>query len=557
MTRFATRSASLLAASMATLALAACGGGGGGTPTPTLPPVVVAPPPAPTPVEAQYTPGEFKPSSEFRNICNPSGEKQFLRSFTNETYLWFDEVADRDPTVASESVGDYFDQLRTFRTTASGRDVDEFHFTQSTEEFERSRAGQSFGYGMEFVLLRSAPEAPGTDPNGNGVRDGRLLRVAYVLPGEAAADAGIARGATITAIDGVDVAFGDDVATLNDGLFPDTDGETHTFTYILNGETEERTATLEAGTIQENPVLLSKVVDTDAGGKTAYVVLNTFSPFTTEEALFDTFTELETQNVTDLVLDLRYNGGGLLAVACQLGYMIVGAGPTAGRTCDQLQYNSKIAPEAPFPFFDEGVGFTVAQGTPLPTLDLDGVTVLSTNGTCSASEAVINSLNGVDADVRLIGDVTCGKPYGFRPESNCGTTYFTVQFRGVNNKGFGDYADGFVPSEIAVNNNDRIKGCFVEDDFDFQLGDVNEPLFATALSYDETRTCPVATSAKTAEVGAKLSLADAAELSGGIIDPRPGALGQEPRIILQRLREAGLLLDEADRSLMDAAKTRR
>ena len=53
---------------------------------------------------------------------------------------------------------------------------------------------------------------------------------------------------------------------------------------------------------------------------------------------------------------------------------------------------------------------------------------------------------GIDIDVRLIGDTTCGKPYGFLPEDNCGTTYFTVQFKGANAKGFGDYSDGFTPS---------------------------------------------------------------------------------------------------------------
>jgi len=519
--------------------------------------VAVAPPPA---VETVYEAGVYEPSSTFRNICNASGEKQFLRSFTNETYLWFDEVPDLDPTTAT-SVNDYFDRLKTDRLTDSGVPVDQFHFTQSTEAFERSNAGQTFGYGMEFVLLRSAPEAVGEDTNGNGVRDGRLLRIAYVLPGEAADEAGIERGATITAINGVDVAFGDDVATLNDGLFPDTEGETFEFTFTPSGSDVEQTVTLEAATIQEDPVLLSKVLD-DAdtpaeNDTTAYVVLNTFSPRTTEESLFDTFTALENEDVTDLVLDLRYNGGGLIAVACQLGFMIAGDANTMGKTCEQSETNSKLADGNPIPFIDTGVGFTVADGTPLPSLDLDGVTILSTGGTCSASELVINALNGIDSDVRLVGDRTCGKPYGFLPESNCGTTYFTIQFRGVNNKGFGDYADGFIPVEASVNTNDEIKGCLVEDDYDFQLGDVNDPLLAAALTFDATGSCPVAASAKTAEVFAKPSLDDIRELSFGILDARPGALGQEPRIILHRLRDAGLLLDGEEKRLTDAAKVSR
>ena len=58
-------------------------------------------------------------------------------------------------------------------------------------------------------------------------------------------------------------------------------------------------------------------------------------------------------------------------------------------------------------------------------------------------------LRGIDIEVIQIGSTTCGKPYGFYGLDNCGTTYFTVQFRGVNAKGYGDYSDGFSPSNLA------------------------------------------------------------------------------------------------------------
>ena len=60
------------------------------------------------------------------------------------------------------------------------------------------------------------------------------------------------------------------------------------------------------------------------------------------------------------------------------------------------------------------------------------MTVLTGPDTCSASESVINGLRGVDVEVNLIGGPTCGKPYGFYPQDNCGTTYFAIQFQGVN-----------------------------------------------------------------------------------------------------------------------------
>jgi hypothetical protein len=73
------------------------------------------------------------------------------------------------------------------------------------------------------------------------------------------------------------------------------------------------------------------------------------------------------------------------------------------------------------------------------------VFVLTSADTCSASESIVNGLRGAGVTVHLVGSTTCGKPYGFYPQDNCGTTYFAIQFQGVNFLGFGDYADGFTP----------------------------------------------------------------------------------------------------------------
>jgi hypothetical protein len=88
----------------------------------------------------------------------------------------------------------------------------------------------------------------------------------------------------------------------------------------------------------------------------------------------------------------------------------------------------------------------------------------------------------VDVQVIQIGETTCGKPYGFVPQDNCGTTFFAIQFQGVNNKGFGDYADGFVPGGV-------FKGCTVADDFTHALGDPAEARVAAALAYRASANC--------------------------------------------------------------------
>jgi len=134
----------------------------------------------------------------------------------------------------------------------------------------------------------------------------------------------------------------------------------------------------------------------------------------------------------------------------------------------------------------------VNEGTPLPSLDLPRVFILSTASTCSASEAVINGLRGIFVDVILIGTRTCGKPFGFFPTDNCGVTYFTIQFSGANNQGFGDYADGFSPETDGDGVGVSVTGCTVSDDFLNPLGNESEGLLEAALTYRETGLCPVA-----------------------------------------------------------------
>ena len=82
-----------------------------------------------------------------------------------------------------------------------------------------------------------------------------------------------------------------------------------------------------------------------------------------------------------------------------------------------------------------------------------------------------------------IGGTTCGKPYGFYGLDNCGTTYFTIQFKGVNAKGFGDYPDGFSPINLSGQGGVSIPGCSVDDDFSSFLGDENESMLSAALNY--------------------------------------------------------------------------
>ncbi len=94
-----------------------------------------------------------------------------------------------------------------------------------------------------------------------------------------------------------------------------------------------------------------------------------------------------------------------------------------------------------------------------------------------------------------IGTTTCGKPYGFYPQDNCGTTYFSIEFQGLNAQGFGDYPDGFSPANTAASPGVILPGCSVGDDFSRALGDPREARLAAALAYRDTGSCPAAAAA--------------------------------------------------------------
>jgi hypothetical protein len=222
-----------------------------------------------------------------------------------------------------------------------------------------------------------------------------------------------------------------------------------------------------------------------------------------EQQFINAVTLLNNAAITDLVLDLRYNGGGYLDLASEIAYMIAGGTQTSGKIFEQAtfndQYSLSVNPvtggsNPATSFHSTTQGFSTTAGMALPVLNLDRtlnrVFVLTGTGTCSASEAIINSLRGIGMTVVQVGSTTCGKPYGFYPQDNCGTTYFSIELKGSNNAGFGDYTDGFSPANsLTANSGVSVPGCSVADDFTHQLGDPAEGRLAAALFYRSHASC--------------------------------------------------------------------
>ncbi len=423
-------------------------------------------------------------------------ENNFLRSYSNNTYLWYDEIADQDPSLFGDTLV-YFDALVTVGTTPSGQLKDKFHFTYDSAEWvQLSQSGVSAGYGIQWALLSSTPP--------------RNILIAYTEPNSPATNLTppLARGARVLTIDGFDVDTSTQagVDALNAGLFPSSAGEQHTFTVLDRDASSSRDVVLVSANISSAPVHSTQVLATPSGN-VGYIVFNDHIA-TAEQALIDAVSELNSYNngqgIDDLVLDMRYNGGGFLDIASELAYMIAGAAATAGQTFEEMQFNDKhpatnpVTGQALSPtlFHSQTLGspFNAVAGQALPTLDLPRVYVITGAGTCSASEAVMNGLRGVGVEVIQIGSTTCGKPYGFYATDNCGTTYFTIQFRGVNALNFGDYTDGFSPSNtLGAAGPAVLPGCSIADDFSKSLGDPGEGRLAMTLAYRDGQACTAAT----------------------------------------------------------------
>ncbi|QHJ11868.1 putative CtpA-like serine protease [Paraglaciecola mesophila] len=484
------------------LLVSGCGGAGDSS---SIEPAVTTPQ-----TNSRWTRGLFEDASLFKDRClaprsgtssvtgeeytdvagDSMDEKLWLRSWTNNTYLWYDEVDDNDPT--NFSTIQYFEQLKTDFRTDSGSFKDNFHFSQSTEEYlTRTQSSIAFGYGISWEFIQAT--AP------------RRIIVRYTEPGSPAAQAGLERGDELLALNDIDFVHTEDrdeIDAINQILFPTSAGAETKFT-LRKVSGEQIDYQLSAQSVVISPVHNAKIINAEMGD-IGYLQFNSHIQ-SAQSQLISAFELFNTSHIDALVLDMRYNGGGLLAMASQLAYMVTGSAQTDNLTFNQLTFNNKHPNTDPVTgrtlqptrFYSREIDYdrNVFTNNSLPSLGLNRVYILTSGATCSASEALINGLRGIDIDVVLMGDTTCGKPYGFYPTDNCGTTYFTIQFQGSNQKGFGEYSDGFIPTPNPIFEAD-VQGCLVEDDFNHALGTVDEGMLNAALQHLQTGQCPVQTAAK-------------------------------------------------------------
>jgi C-terminal peptidase prc len=370
--------------------------------------------------------------------CTGTSQNLFVRDALEELYLWYRELPAVDPA-SYDSPEAYLDAVRyrpldTSFSYITSRAASDAFYSES----------QYLGFGLSTSVSTSE------------------MRVLQVFADSPASEAGLARGARITAIGGVPTATLIATGAISTAFGPATEGVEVSVAFATR-DGAARTVTMRKRPVTIPTVSLTRVFDVD-GRKVGYLFFRNFVR-PSVAALDEAFGALRDAGASELVLDLRYNGGGLVDVAVHLASLIGGT-PTSNQVFAEYRHNDRNRRR------DETLRFAA----PAAALGLARVVVIATQASASASELVINGLEPF-VPVVVIGDRTYGKPVGQYVLPFCDKVLAPVSFSMVNANGQGDYFSG-LPAD-----------CQAADDIERDLGDAAEASLAEALGFIRTGAC--------------------------------------------------------------------
>jgi carboxyl-terminal processing protease len=375
--------------------------------------------------------------------CSVTSENLYVRAVLDQYYLWYQDLPQVNPANYASPEA-YLEAVR-YRP----RDTSFSYIT--------SRAANEAFYGDSQFVGFGISTQTGTNE----------LRVLQVFSDSPASEAGLARGDHITEINGRSVqelvATGDIAKAFGES----EPGVTASIVFRPRAG-EPRQVTLTKRVVTIPTVSLTRTFRVD-GRTVGYLMFRNFvQPSYT--ALDDAFSALKEAGATELVVDLRYNGGGLVDVATHLAGL-VGGPVTDGRVFGEFHHNDK----------NTRLNDTLRFGNPPQALTLQRLFVITTHASASASELVINGLRP-HIPVIVIGTTTYGKPVGQYGFPFCDKVLAAVSFSIVNADGQGDYFDGIAPT------------CTAGDDVEHDLGSGDEASLAEAFTYIRTGQCTPTTS---------------------------------------------------------------
>jgi C-terminal peptidase prc len=394
------------------------------------------------PVEARQDPVSARGGAPYAP-CTILSQNLRVRDVLSDLYLWYRFLPNVDP-VRFQSPEAYLEAVR-YRPLDS-----RFSYITPKAAFEALFSDSQYvGFGFSTRITESA------------------IAILQVFPEGPAAEAQLGRGDRITAVDGRAVTSLVASGAIDSVFGPAEAGVTVTVD-VVSRAGETRRVTLRKRAITIPPVSLTRAFAVD-GRVVGYVMFRQFVRPSTA-ALDEAFAALREAGVTELILDLRYNGGGLLDVAVHLGSLIGGAA-ARGQVFARLQHNDRNTEH------DETLRFEAVTAR----LQLSRLFVITTGASASASEMVINGMRPY-LPVVVIGERTFGKPVGQYSIEICDRMLLPVAFQTVNARGEGNYFDG-IPVD-----------CPAGDDVSHDLGAAAEASLAESLQFIRTGACSPAAS---------------------------------------------------------------
>lgn len=389
--------------------------------------------------------------------CQLVNQNAYVYDQLRDTYLWAEFVADGANPASYNSPSALLQDLRhTLDETRFGNSysyvADQAQFSSLLNE------GQFTGLGVRL-----------------GFTDADELTALLVFSDSPAAEAGLERGSRILRIEGQVPSSDPSQPNYFDTLLgADEEGVTVNMEIQGPDDATSRQVSVTKAVVTIDSVQAAQVHETVGGTRVGYLLFTNFLTDPSRTALRQAFAEFRSQGVDELILDLRYNGGGSVRTSTILASLVGGDQVYRGNS-GEVFTNAAANDDHP------KLGFVERFFNEAEALDLGRVVVVSTASTASASELVINGLEPF-IDVVVVGDTSFGKPVGQHPMDFCDKTLVAVTFQTLNADGQGDYFDGITPD------------CTAGDEWDEPLAiqgqTGNEASIQTALDYLTTGQCP-------------------------------------------------------------------
>ncbi len=371
---------------------------------------------------------EKEPGKKYPDEGN---DKAFVNELMHFIYLWNDKIPERVNIYDYKTPQDLMDYLVYDQ-------LDNWSFVTSLEEANQTFSGTSLSYGVNYQW----------DQSGN-------LRVYLVYENSVAYQKGLRRSNIIKKIDNKDVKNIEDFSF----LFNNEPGEINL--EFIDTANNTQTITIQKTQFQQNAVIYRDIYMIN-GKKVGYLVYDSFLQYA-ENELLSAFSFFKSEQVSELIIDLRYNPGGNIILANLMANMIIPK-EKVGAEYYTMKYNDDR------PEYDTTYTFSSHPNN----LDLDRVFFITSGFSYSASELVVNGLKP-HMDVQVVGQRTGGKPVGMNviPDPDSQIVVAPVSYKLVNANGVGEYFDGLPVDEQVC------------DGLEHKWGDLNEDMLSEVLYFIE------------------------------------------------------------------------